>query len=111
MSMGLDVMKEEDLRRIIKEELSNINITAGCNNPNNNGNNGNNNGNSEEHAETTKKTKSKRAPSKWNLFLKECSQNQPKELSLGERTKLCSVEYKQVKDQLNIDENGNLIKP
>lgn len=35
--------------------------------------------------------------SQWNLFLAECSKRQPKGLSMGEKSKACSVEYKEFK--------------
>jgi len=80
--------EEENVRKIVRDELT----------KSNNGNNGSS-------------TKKKRGPSKWQLYLKDCLKEQPKELALGDRVKGCSVEYKNVKDVLQIGPDGRLINP
>jgi hypothetical protein len=69
---------EECIRTIVREELSKAPIMQ---------------------SEQPKKTKKK---STWNIFLADCTKKQPKGTPLGDRTKACSVEYKELK------KNGSL---
>lgn len=46
-----------------------------------------------------KKAKKKSA---WNIFLSDCTKKQPQGTLLGDRTKACSIEYKELK------KNGSL---
>lgn len=78
--------EEENVRKIVREELAKS------------GNNGNS-------------QKKKRGPNKWQLYLKDCLKEQPKEAALGDRVKGCSVEYKNIKDVLKIGPDGRLINP
>jgi len=41
--------------------------------------------------------KKKRAPNKWQIFLKECAKAQSGDLSYPEKVKACSVKYKESK--------------
>ncbi len=47
--------------------------------------------------------KKKRAPSKWQQFLKDCTKKQPGELVYTDKVKLCSIEYKDAKNNGGID--------
>lgn len=69
---------EECVRTIVKEELSKT-----------------------MHSETTEPKKTKRK-STWNIFLADCTKRQLKGTPLGDRTKACSIEYKELK------KNGSL---
>jgi hypothetical protein len=69
---------EECVRNIVREELSNTPIIQG---------------------DLPKKTKKK---STWHIFLADCTKKQPKGTPLGDRTKACSIEYKDLK------KNGSL---
>lgn len=42
--------------------------------------------------------KSKRALSKWQIYLKGCIPQQPKEAGMGEKVSACSVQYKILKE-------------
>lgn len=81
--------EEENVRKIVREELTKSN-------------NGNNNGSS---------GKKKKGPNKWQLFLKDCLKEQPKGTALGDRVKGCSIEYKNIKEVLQIGPDGKLINP
>lgn len=48
-----------------------------------------------------KKTKRK---SSWNIFLADCTKKQPKGTPLGDRTKACSIEYKELKNKGSLDD-------
>lgn len=69
---------EECVRGIVREELSKIPTIQN---------------------DSPKKTKKKSA---WNIFLADCTKKHPKGTPLGDRTKACSVEYKELK------KNGSL---
>ena len=43
--------------------------------------------------------KKKRAPNKWQIFLKDCAKEQDKELPYTDKVKLCSVKYKENKNK------------
>lgn len=45
--------------------------------------------------------KRKRAPNKWQLFLKDCTKEQPEDLSYPEKVKACSVKYRETKNPNN----------
>lgn len=67
-------MDENQIRAIVKEELLNFNPP-----------------------------KKKRAPNKWQNFLKDCSKRQPEELVYTDKVKLCSIEYKEAKKNGGVD--------
>jgi hypothetical protein len=67
-------MDENQIRAIVREELSNFSPP-----------------------------KKKRAPSKWQTFLKDCAKRQPEELVYTDRVKLCSIEYKDLKNNGGLD--------
>jgi hypothetical protein len=69
---------EECVRGIVREELSKMPVIQN---------------------DTPKKTKKK---STWNIFLSDCTKRQPQGTALGDRTKACSIEYKELK------KNGSL---
>ena len=69
---------EECIREIVREELSKM---------------------SPMQNDAPKKTKKK---STWNIFLSDCTKRQPNGTPLGDRTKACSIEYKELK------KNGSL---
>jgi hypothetical protein len=69
---------EECIRGIVREELSKM---------------------SPIQNDGPKKTKKK---SNWNIFLSDCTKRQPQGTALGDRTKACSIEYKELK------KNGSL---
>ena len=69
---------EECVRIIVREELSKMSTIQ---------------------EDRPKKTKKK---SNWNVFLADCTKKQPKGTALGDRTKACSIEYKELK------KNGSL---
>ena len=73
---------EECVRNIVKEELSKLSTMQ-----------------SDIH--TPKKTKKK---STWNIFLSDCTKRQPNGTPLGDRTKACSVEYKDLKKNGSLDD-------
>lgn len=54
--------------------------------------------------------KKKRAPSKWQLFLKDCVKEQDSGLAYIEKVKKCSVEYKEKKKENN-GNNSNTNQP
>jgi hypothetical protein len=85
---------EECIRGIVREELSKM---------------------SPIQNDVPKKTKKK---SNWNIFLSDCTKRQPQGTALGDRTKACSIEYKELKKngslndfisklQMPKNENGN----
>lgn len=85
---------EECIRGIVREELSKM---------------------SPMQNDAPKKTKKK---SQWNIFLAVCTKKQPQGTPLGDRTKACSIEYKELKKngslndfisklQIPKNENGN----
>ncbi len=43
--------------------------------------------------------KPKRALSKWQIYLKSCLRDQPKDSGLGEKVKACGVQYKELKEK------------
>jgi hypothetical protein len=51
--------------------------------------------------DSPKKTKRKSA---WNIFLADCTKKQPKGTPLGDRTKACSIEYKELKKNGSLDD-------
>lgn len=58
-----------------------------------------------EELTTFSPQKKKRAPNKWQVFLKNCAPEQDKELPYTEKVKLCSVKYKEKKNEEK--NNGN----
>ena len=69
---------EECVRNIVKEELSQL----------------------QSQKSSRKGTKKK---STWNIFLSDCTKRQPDGTPLGDRTKACSVEYKELKKNGSLD--------
>jgi len=65
----MDLTDESRVREIVREELANFTPQ-----------------------------KKKRAPNKWQIFLKECAKEQSKDLSYPEKVKKCSVIYKKNKN-------------
>ena len=63
---------EECVRKIVKDELAQF----------------------KSQKSSTKGTKKK---SNWNIFLADCTKKQPSGTPLGDRTRACSVEYKELK--------------
>ena len=47
--------------------------------------------------------KKKRAPNKWQIFLKECAREQDKELPYTDKVKVCSIKYKENKNKNSND--------
>lgn len=43
--------------------------------------------------------KKKREPSKWQLFLKGCIPEQPKEAGMGQKVSACGVKYRTLKEK------------
>lgn len=70
---------EECVRTIVREELSKM---------------------STMQTDQSKKTKKK---STWNIFLSDCTKKQPQGTPLGDRTKACSIEYKELKKNGSLD--------
>lgn len=66
----MDIMSEDRVREIIKEELTNFTPP-----------------------------KKKRAPSKWQIFLKDCVKEQAEELQYTDKVKACSAKYKENKNK------------
>lgn len=64
----MDLTDENRIREIVKEELANFGPP-----------------------------KKKRAPNKWQIFLKQCAKEQSGDLSYPEKVKACSVKYKENK--------------
>lgn len=84
---------EECVRSIVREELSKMPTMQN---------------------DSPKKTKKK---STWNIFLSDCTKRQPEGTPLGDRTKACSIKYKELKkngslndfiSKLQIPKNGNI---
>jgi len=73
----MDTVDEERIREIAREEIANS---------------------------VPVKKKGNRKPNKWQVFLKECSPRQSQDLSMGEKVKACSVQYKEIKVK-----NGKLL--
>lgn len=71
---------EECVRTIVREELSKMPNTQ---------------------EEQPKKAKKKSA---WNIFLSDCTKKQPAGTPLGDRTKACSIEYKQLKQSGSLND-------
>jgi len=74
-----ETIGEDRVREIIKEELSNFNPP-----------------------------KRKRAPNKWQLFLKDCVKDQPSELDYMGKVKACSIIYKDNKKNPNGQSSNNV---
>jgi hypothetical protein len=72
----MEVLDENRVREIVKDELANFTPP-----------------------------KKKRAPNKWQVFLKNCAQEQDKELPYTDKVKICSVKYKENKN--GAKNNGN----
>lgn len=68
--MGDIIVDEHRVREIVREELANF----------------------------KPKKREKRPPNKWQLFLKECTKEQPKDFSYPEKVKACSVKYREKKN-------------
>ncbi len=66
----MEITDENRIREIVREEL--VNFTP---------------------------QKKKRAPNKWQIFLKDCAREQDKELPYTEKVKVCSLKYKENKNQ------------
>lgn len=73
----METEDEEKIREIVREELTN--------------------------AIPTKK-KGIRKPNKWQAFLRHCTPQQAQDLSMGEKVKACSLQYKEIKIK-----NGKLL--
>lgn len=43
--------------------------------------------------------KPKRAPSKWNTFLKGCIPKEPKDMGMGEKVSACGIQYRELKEK------------
>lgn len=71
---------EECIRGIVREELSKM---------------------SPMQNDVPKKTKKK---SNWNIFLSDCTKRQPQGTALGDRTKACSIEYKELKKKGSLND-------
>ncbi len=69
---------EECVRNIVKEELA--------------------------HFQPEKAKKGTKKKSNWNIFLADCTKRQPNGTPLGDRTKACSVEYKELKNKGSLDD-------
>lgn len=76
MTMPIDSTDEIRIREIVKEEL------AGINPP-----------------------KKKRAPNKWQIFLKDCAKNEPGS-NYPEKVKACSVKYREKKNNGQLPDNN-----
>lgn len=50
--------------------------------------------------------KKKRAPNKWQVFLKGCANEQPKDIPYFDKVKACSAKYKEGKKNGTVDTNG-----
>lgn len=74
----MEVMDENRIREIVKDELANFNPP-----------------------------KKKRAPNKWQIFLKECVKEQVGELLYTDKVKACSVKYKENKNSTKNNGEGN----
>lgn len=70
----MDLTDENRIREIVKEEIANFSPP-----------------------------KKKRAPNKWQQFLKECAKNQSADLSYTDKVKECSVIYKKNKENKKND--------
>ncbi len=70
----MDLADENRIREIVREELANFTPQ-----------------------------KKKRAPNKWQIFLKTCTKSQPDNLSYPEKVKQCSAIYKKDKNNGIID--------
>lgn len=68
MCDNMNLTDENRIREIVKEELTNFSPQ-----------------------------KKKRAPNKWQLFLKECTKEQTGDLSYTDKVKVCSAKYKENK--------------
>lgn len=82
------MISEDNIRKIAREEIDLFNDNA------------------IKYTEDKKIVKKKREPSKWNLFLKDGCTIKKDEMSMADRAKACSEEYKKVKDTLEIGPNG-----
>ncbi len=78
---------EECIRKIVREELANMNTIQQSNQSN-------------IQLDTPRKERKK---STWNIFLADCTKRQPNGTPLGDRTKACSVEYKELKKNGSLD--------
>lgn len=70
---------EECVRKIVREELSQF-----------------------QPQKSSKKGNKKK--SNWNIFLADCTKRQPNGTPLGDRTKACSIEYKELKKNGSLDD-------
>lgn len=82
------MMSENNIRKIAREEINLFNDNV------------------IKYTEDKKSPKKKREPSKWNLFLKEGCTIPKNDVPMAERAKLCSEEYKTIKDKLEVGPNG-----
>lgn len=76
----MEIIDENRVREIVKDELANFTPQ-----------------------------KKKRAPNKWQIFLKDCTREQDKELPYTDKVKLCSIKYKEKKNNGNslpVDNNS-----
>lgn len=71
---------EECIREIVREELSKM------------------------PAIQTDQPRKAKKKSTWNIFLADCTKKQPKGTPLGDRTKACSIEYKELKKNGSLDD-------
>lgn len=74
----MDLTDENRIREIVKEELENFTPQ-----------------------------KKKRAPNKWQIFLKQCAKEQSGDLPYPEKVKACSIKYKDNKKNGTNNTNAN----
>ena len=73
-----EIINEDRIREIVRDELANFSPP-----------------------------KRKRAPNKWQIFLKECTREQDGGLSYTEKVKACSAKYKEKKNLEKDSNNSN----
>ena len=79
----MDLTDENRIREIVKEELANFSPP-----------------------------KKKRAPNKWQVFLKQCAKEQTEDIPYTDKVKTCSIKYKEnkkngISNTNNGDDTGN----
>jgi len=78
----MEIIDENRVREIVKDELANF-----------------------------APQKKKRAPNKWQIFLKDCVKEQAGELQYTDKVKACSVKYKEKKNNGNSLPADNNLSP
>lgn len=78
----MEIIDENRVREIVKDELANFTPQ-----------------------------KKKRAPNKWQIFLKDCVKEQAGELQYTDKVKACSVKYKEKKNNGNSLPADNNLSP